>query len=87
MMNFPRWCYIFIGICFLIPILLIESVIPWGLFLYFSYKCIKISQNNELNFKIQIIKCSIYSSIAWIIGLFFNFMITKGTSLLLNNIF
>lgn len=82
----PKWCYIFIVICFLIPIFLIESIVHWIIFIYFSYKCIKTSQNNLLNLKTKLTKCSIYSLTAWILGYSFNFMVLKGTALLFNNI-
>ena len=87
MFDFPKWCYIFITICFLIPILMIESIVPWAIFLYFSYKCIKASQNSSLHFKSKLIKCLTYSLIAWVLGYTFNFMVVKGTSFLFNNIF
>lgn len=83
----PKWCYIFIVICFLIPIFLIESIVPWIIFIYFSYKCIKTSQNSLFALKTRLTKCFMYSFVAWALGYSFNFMVLRGTALLFNNIF
>lgn len=87
-MNFiiPKWCIIFIIIILLIPILSIESIIPWTIFVVFSSKCIKISVDTYLSTKLKIAKCSIYCTLAIALGAFFNFLVLRGTTFFMNNV-
>ncbi|WP_027624736.1 hypothetical protein [Clostridium lundense] len=84
--SIPKWCFIFIVIALLIPILSIESIVPWTIFIFFSSKFIKISKNTYLSTKLKIAKCSGYCTLAIALGIFFNFLVLKGTTYFMNNI-
>jgi hypothetical protein len=84
--TIPKWCFIFIIINLLVPILSIESIFPWIIFIVFSSKCIKISRNDYICTKLKLTKCSTYCTLAVLLGVFFNFLVLKGTTFFMNNI-
>ncbi|MEW8957295.1 hypothetical protein [Clostridium sp.] len=68
----------------LVPILSIESIIPWIIFIVFLRKSIKII-NSDAPLNKAIIKCSIFTIVAFILGISFNYIVNEGTVLFINN--
>lgn len=73
----PKWVLIFIAIALMMPILSIESIIPWILFFLISWKCINISKSSD-NTAIKVRDCFIWTASAGFLTFCFNLLITSA---------
>lgn len=85
MNKMPKWVLIFILTALMMPILSIESIIPWILFILLSLKCINISKSSE-NTKTKVIKCSIYTLASVLLTVGFNVLLTLGMPFIISMI-
>lgn len=84
-MRIPFFIIPLLAIMIIMPIISIEGVTPWVLFLYFSYKIIKFSLNTNDNK--AILKTSInYLLINIILIFIYNLIIYFATSFIIKNI-
>lgn len=71
---------------FLIPILSIEGVTPWVIFVFFTYKIIKVSNNKALNKKFILKKVFIYFFLSLVFAVLYNLIAVLVTHLVVNNL-
>ncbi|WP_027631686.1 hypothetical protein [Clostridium hydrogeniformans] len=75
---------IFTLLLILVPIFSIESIVPWIIFIVFLRKSLK-TINSDIPLNKAIIKCSMFTILAFILGLSFNYMVKEGTDLFVSN--
>lgn len=75
-----------IFVMLLIPILSIEGVIPWGIYIYFTYKIIKVSNTHNLDKKFIFRKIILYFSLSLILCIIYNLISILITHLVVSNL-
>ena len=75
---------IFTLLLILVPIFSIERIVPWIIFIVFLRKSLK-TINSDIPLNKAIIKCSMFTILAFILGLSFNYMVKEGTDLFVSN--
>lgn len=86
MKTIPVFTLPFIIVMFLIPILSIEGVTPWFLFVFFTYKIIKASNIENITNKCLFKKVLVYFTLSLTFGVLYNILAVKITSIFLNDI-
>lgn len=75
----------FITILLLVPILSIEGMIPWIIFLIFSRRIIKLIKSEDL-IKDILPRCIGYTVICICLGVGFNLLVQYGTQLIISKL-
>ncbi|KMT20932.1 hypothetical protein CLCY_1c01660 [Clostridium cylindrosporum DSM 605] len=86
MPTIPIFALPFIATMFLVPILSIEGITPWFLFIFFSYKIVKTSNKAHLTNKELFKKTLIYFSICLFTGILYNICINEATTLVIKKL-
>ena len=85
MNKMPKWILIFILTVLMMPILSIESVIPWILFVLISWKCINISKSSNTT-AIKVRDCFIWTASAGFLTFCFNMLVTSAMPFIISMI-
>lgn len=81
--KFNYLLILFILLLLMVPVLSIESIIPWIIFLFFSSLCIKL-RRKEISLNRKLITAFGYCILAGSLGVLFNFAVTQGTKLVIS---
>ena len=81
--NFNYWLVLFILLLLMIPVLSIESIIPWFIFFFFSSRCFKLKEK-EFTLNKKLITGFTYCTLAGGLGILFNILVTQGTKLVIS---
>lgn len=75
-----------IAIMLFIPILSIEGITPWFIFVFFTYKIIKTSNIKDIENKLLIKKTITFFLLSILLGITYNILAIKITAFFINNI-
>lgn len=86
MKTIPVFTLPFIIVMLLIPILSIEGVTPWFLFIFFTYKIIKTSNIEDITNKYLFKKVLVYFVLSLAFGVLYNILSIKITSIFVDTL-
>lgn len=81
--KFNYWLILFIVLLLMVPVFSIESLIPWSIFIIFSSLSFKLKDKN-IKLSKKVLTGFTYCFMAGALGIGFNYLVTKGTQLVIS---